>query len=700
MRSRLFGSTSRDKLASVVDEVRHQPNLYGDLNDLNFTGSEMRGKSTDSTGLIPVTTSSSGCGTTMKAKRGVNSNCMTPQMNGTRQFENSSGVPLIRQRSVLCQDDSTINTKLYRNSRSHTMDAYVLSEDFQQKKIEILERKYGGPIRARHAAVVIQRAWRQYQMAKQFERLRRATVTHAGGRMYPFKRHVTADLMPSPNQKLSKKTSTGKGMGINWALANCPISPTRKPTDGKSQGRHYEFQCRNTTFDIDFIDKQPSPEKDVVYGHYHQEQRHQVGSVSDRSTSNKGHQHQHHVTHTHLNLQPYVINSQPSSSGLSHQQQHSPYATYSSGPSGSSVGPNVRVRVTSPPGANRSQPDSIDNIIAPPSSLRTAMVKPPGVRVIRNRSASSDRHHHLQSITKVQVKSNVQNIGVRTANMSVLSSDELSDIDDNGRVVPLPNFGSPVHILSPESEILGTNSPLHSPRGCLASSGTSYQRHDRKPELVVVSSQQRTQPQLVQTVSVAESTYSESKSNDNHRRWKYPPPTATVARIPAGVENQLVSEPQPHSSVWVKQSEGKQNLSVSSTSSTATTVSDGHNTSEGSIAPLERPSMLLNSSAMRCDMTFAEQTAVAAAISGYSAMPSTPTLSRSVPSAADSGSYLRQWVRHNAVVLAQGAQPKIIVAPDGELIQNSLPSSPSTERKIMELERKRQYRIALNFFNK
>uniref|UniRef100_H2TNA6 IQ motif and Sec7 domain ArfGEF 2 n=1 Tax=Takifugu rubripes TaxID=31033 RepID=H2TNA6_TAKRU len=51
-------------------------------------------------------------------------------------------------------------------------DSYELSTDLQDKKVEMLERKYGGPFVSRRAARTIQTAFRQYRMNKNFERLR------------------------------------------------------------------------------------------------------------------------------------------------------------------------------------------------------------------------------------------------------------------------------------------------------------------------------------------------------------------------------------------------------------------------------------------------------------------------------------------------------------------------------------------------
>ncbi|XP_045548783.1 IQ motif and SEC7 domain-containing protein 1 [Salmo salar] len=51
-------------------------------------------------------------------------------------------------------------------------DSYELSTDLQDKKVEMLERKYGGYLLSRRAARTIQTAFRQYRMNKNFEQLR------------------------------------------------------------------------------------------------------------------------------------------------------------------------------------------------------------------------------------------------------------------------------------------------------------------------------------------------------------------------------------------------------------------------------------------------------------------------------------------------------------------------------------------------
>ncbi|XP_071810285.1 uncharacterized protein [Asterias amurensis] len=53
------------------------------------------------------------------------------------------------------------------------VNSYELSSDLKNKQVEMLEKRYGGRFRADHAAKVIQEAFRQHNMKKEFQRLRR-----------------------------------------------------------------------------------------------------------------------------------------------------------------------------------------------------------------------------------------------------------------------------------------------------------------------------------------------------------------------------------------------------------------------------------------------------------------------------------------------------------------------------------------------
>ena len=85
-------------------------------------------------------------------------------MNSTSSISSNR---LQRQRSYKRseEDDKLKKSRAWAN-------AYELSQDLHDKQLEMLERKYGGPVRARRAARVIQQAFRQYCMNKNFEKLR------------------------------------------------------------------------------------------------------------------------------------------------------------------------------------------------------------------------------------------------------------------------------------------------------------------------------------------------------------------------------------------------------------------------------------------------------------------------------------------------------------------------------------------------
>lgn len=57
------------------------------------------------------------------------------------------------------------------SSTNNSITNYELSQDLHDKKIEILEKKYGGNLRCRRAATIIQCAYRQYKLKENFRHL-------------------------------------------------------------------------------------------------------------------------------------------------------------------------------------------------------------------------------------------------------------------------------------------------------------------------------------------------------------------------------------------------------------------------------------------------------------------------------------------------------------------------------------------------
>lgn len=75
-----------------------------------------------------------------------------------------------RQRSLRRTED-----ELIKRSRAQSVN-YELSQDLQDKQLEMLERRYGGSVKSRRAAKTIQRAYRQYCMNKNFQKLRNSVA--------------------------------------------------------------------------------------------------------------------------------------------------------------------------------------------------------------------------------------------------------------------------------------------------------------------------------------------------------------------------------------------------------------------------------------------------------------------------------------------------------------------------------------------
>nr|KAG5711306.1 hypothetical protein BaRGS_006003 [Batillaria attramentaria] len=79
----------------------------------------------------------------------------------------SSRHSVSRQRSFKNAGEDVI-----KRSRAQQAASYQLSQDLHDKQVEMLERKYGGSLRARRAARTIQRAYRSYCMNRNFQKLR------------------------------------------------------------------------------------------------------------------------------------------------------------------------------------------------------------------------------------------------------------------------------------------------------------------------------------------------------------------------------------------------------------------------------------------------------------------------------------------------------------------------------------------------
>lgn len=87
----------------------------------------------------------------------------SPSQIYARTSPNGSGYITVSQ--TLHKKGSLRNGDILKRSRVQT--SYELSQDILDKQIEVLERKYGG-VKARNAALTIQRAFRRYTLLKKF----------------------------------------------------------------------------------------------------------------------------------------------------------------------------------------------------------------------------------------------------------------------------------------------------------------------------------------------------------------------------------------------------------------------------------------------------------------------------------------------------------------------------------------------------
>ncbi|XP_076447956.1 uncharacterized protein LOC143284806 isoform X3 [Babylonia areolata] len=139
-----------------VTSVKTRDDLYGTGGSGSGSGSGRR-SSQQSTG------SGSGSGSQAGAAESPRS---TPKL-ASQQSLGSTPRGVSRQRSF-----KNVSEDVIKRCRAQQSASYQLSQDLHDKQVEMLERKYGGSLRARRAARTIQRAYRHYCMNRNFQKLR------------------------------------------------------------------------------------------------------------------------------------------------------------------------------------------------------------------------------------------------------------------------------------------------------------------------------------------------------------------------------------------------------------------------------------------------------------------------------------------------------------------------------------------------
>lgn len=94
-------------------------------------------------------------------KPSISSSAVVASPRRTRRAGGAAGEQVIKTQTV-----SQLGVFGERSS-----DGYQLSEEMKNREIEVMCRRYGGFLKAHRAATVIQARYRQYKMAKNFNRL-------------------------------------------------------------------------------------------------------------------------------------------------------------------------------------------------------------------------------------------------------------------------------------------------------------------------------------------------------------------------------------------------------------------------------------------------------------------------------------------------------------------------------------------------
>ena len=169
-----------------------------------------------------------------------------------RQRSVTSGGPAVhhstrtnRQRSSYkrsSEDDDRL-----KKSRAWA-NAYELSQDLHDKQLEMLERKYGGHLIAKRAARIIQQAYRQYSMTRNFERLRTITNEKRLSRRWgnlERSNTIWSDMVMESGLNLGMQMRRSYTRPENVTLTNSHLSHSSTYEDNLNQnhvlGNNYTF---------------------------------------------------------------------------------------------------------------------------------------------------------------------------------------------------------------------------------------------------------------------------------------------------------------------------------------------------------------------------------------------------------------------------------------------------------------------------
>ncbi|KAM6292600.1 IQ motif and SEC7 domain-containing protein 3 isoform 2-T3 [Porphyrio hochstetteri] len=156
---------------------------YCDLGRMVYSGNIQRNRSDDPSGS---TSKKAGCETEdpkeagrQSGQEGRSDTLTLKAQHAELQEEQAAGCSPLVQKASLHHTGSPVRVQRSKGTASCSHAAasdYELSLDLKNKQIEMLEHKYGGHLVSRRAACTIQTAFRQYQLSKNFEKIRNSLL--------------------------------------------------------------------------------------------------------------------------------------------------------------------------------------------------------------------------------------------------------------------------------------------------------------------------------------------------------------------------------------------------------------------------------------------------------------------------------------------------------------------------------------------
>ncbi|KAG5682771.1 hypothetical protein PVAND_012103 [Polypedilum vanderplanki] len=340
------------------------------------------------------------------------------------------------------------NPELMKRNRQNN-SSYELSQDLLDKQIELLERKYGG-IRARKAAICIQRAFRHYKMVKKF-----ASITAM----------AKADKRISNRCSMQSLISVGEqessDLGISQAGQKvCAIISATPPGQPRpSANRAVSFRERRNVLDSNFnqvaVKRQPLSQSNFQQQHPSQSSQppHSHAYVNLlHSQDQQYNNYQNYHSHNNSNNNNYASNNSSLNSSSLHQYElnissssanttmNSSWNSYSNSPNASLIAQQqyyVRPRTSSI--SNKKVPPEVpkrtSSIQPPPQSTPPQKYPPQAYAVQQSSRSHHHHHHHHHHHAQMKAVAHSQQQFYKTENGNHSSPDSLS-LSSNS---PVPN---------------------------------------------------------------------------------------------------------------------------------------------------------------------------------------------------------------------------------------------------------------------